>query len=160
MKLVDGTSISADLVIQATGQIANTQFLSTLEPSSEGSLINPVNGFIRVRRTLQFQDLKYPNLFAVGDIADSGAHKAARPGVGQAVVVAKNIVSLIEGKEPQENVVVLPPAIHLTLGLVRHGTQCFTTRVVAQLTWFWYRLKMSSFGIRIPRQGRLSPHTR
>ncbi|EFW99617.1 amid-like NADH oxidoreductase [Grosmannia clavigera kw1407] len=120
VKLLDGTSVSADLVIQATGQTANTQFLSTLEPTSDSSLINPVNGFIRVRPTLQFQDPKFPNLFAVGDIADSGAHKAARPGVGQAIVVAKNITSLIGGKEPQEHVVILPAAIHLTLGLTKN----------------------------------------
>lgn len=118
LKLADGSSISADLVIQATGQTPNTEYLSTLQASSPDSLINPANGFIRVRPTLQFEDPKYPNLFAVGDVADSGAPKAARPGAAQASVVAKNIVSMIEGKEPQENLVITPPGIHLTLGLV------------------------------------------
>jgi apoptosis-inducing factor 2 len=57
-------------------------------------------------------------MFAVGDIADSGAHKAARPGVGQAAVAAKNIAALVEGRGPTEKVEVAPAGIHLTLGLV------------------------------------------
>ncbi|KAH8892831.1 FAD/NAD(P)-binding domain-containing protein [Thozetella sp. PMI_491] len=120
VELQDGTSLFADLVIPATGQTPNTAFLSGLRTTSEGSLINPANGFIRVRPTLQFQDPQFNNLFAVGDIADSGAHKAARPGVGQGAVAAKNIVSLIEGKEPTEFVTISPPGIHLTLGLTKN----------------------------------------
>lgn len=117
IELQDGTKLSADLVIPAVGQTPNTQFLSTL-PASGDSLINPANGFIRVKPTLQFADAKYPNFYAVGDVADSGAHKAARPGAAQAQVVAKNILAMIQGKAPEENIVVSPPAIHLTLGLV------------------------------------------
>lgn len=86
ISLQNGDTLQADVVIPATGQTPNTQFLSTLPASSEDSLINPANGFIRVKPTLQFQDPKYPNLFAVGDVADSGAHKAARPGAAQAKV--------------------------------------------------------------------------
>lgn len=67
---------------------------------------------------MQFQDPKYSHLYAVGDIADSGAHKAARPGMAQAAVVAKNIASMVEGREPTETIEITPPAIHLTLGLV------------------------------------------
>lgn len=118
LELNDGSNISADLVIPATGQIPNNQFLHGLQ-SSESSITNPKNGFIKVLPTLQFQDPKYPNLFAAGDIADSGAHKAARPGLAQARVVAENIVSLIRGEKPAGNITVTPPAIHLTLGLVR-----------------------------------------
>ncbi|KAJ4395249.1 hypothetical protein N0V85_006614 [Neurospora sp. IMI 360204] len=62
-------------------------------------------------------------MFAVGDIADSGAHKAARPGMGQAAVAARNVVKLIEGggkAEDLESVEVQPAAIHLTLGLTKN----------------------------------------
>jgi NADH dehydrogenase FAD-containing subunit len=118
VSLQNGTTLQADVVIPATGQSPNTQFLSPLRGSSEDSLINPNNGFIRVKPTLQFQDPLYPRLFAVGDIADSGAHKAARPGAAQAQVVAKNVLALIEGREPAEKIEVTPPGIHLTLGLV------------------------------------------
>jgi pyruvate/2-oxoglutarate dehydrogenase complex dihydrolipoamide dehydrogenase (E3) component len=118
VSLQNGTILQADVVIPATGQTPNTQFLSSLPASSDDSLISRANGFIRVKPTLQFQDPKYPHIFAVGDIADSGAHKAARPGAAQAQVVAKNILDLVEGREPAEKIEVSPPGIHLTLGLV------------------------------------------
>jgi NADPH-dependent 2,4-dienoyl-CoA reductase/sulfur reductase-like enzyme len=121
VELKDGRKApAADLIIPATGQTPNNQFLDGLEPSDGVSLVNPANGFIKVLPTLQFQDPKFPNFFAAGDIADSGAHKAARPGAGQAQVVAQNIVAMISGKQPTENIVVTPPAIHLTLGLAKN----------------------------------------
>ena len=121
--LTSGRALTADFVITATGQTPNTQFLATLPATSQDSLINPANGFIRVRPTLQFADPRYPHLFAVGDIADSGAHKAARPGALQAAVAARNIAALAvaEGEgstEGGERLVVQPAGIHLTLGLV------------------------------------------
>jgi hypothetical protein len=67
---------------------------------------------------MQFSDPKYSNMFAVGDIADTGAQKAARPGSAQAAVVAKNIQAMIEGRSPGETFVKGPGAIHLTLGMV------------------------------------------
>lgn len=119
LQLNNGQTLTADLVIPATGQVPNNQFLSGLEPSSDSSIVNPANGFVRVLPTLQFQDPKYTNLFAVGDIADSGAHKAARPGLRQAEVVAKNVLALIKGQEARDHIEISPPAIHLSLGLVR-----------------------------------------
>jgi NADPH-dependent 2,4-dienoyl-CoA reductase/sulfur reductase-like enzyme len=119
VELKNKEKIATEFAIVATGQTPNNQFLLGLDATAPDSLINPANGFIRVRPTLQFQDPLYPNLFAIGDIADSGAHKAARPGSGQAVVAVKNIMALIEGKEPTENVDIGPPGIHMTLGLVR-----------------------------------------
>lgn len=118
VSLQDGRTLTADFVVQATGQIPNTQFLEDLAPSSNDSLVNPRNGFIRVKPTLQFQDEAYPHLFALGDVADSGAHKAARPGFAQAQAVAKNIQAMVEGRKPSEEIVVGPAGIHLTLGLV------------------------------------------
>lgn len=119
VRLQDGRELTAEFVVQATGQIPNTQFLEDLAPSSPGeSLTNPKNGFIRVKPTLQFSDPAYPHLFALGDVADSGAHKAARPGFAQAQAVAKNIQAMVEGRQPNEEIVVGPAGIHLTLGLV------------------------------------------
>lgn len=118
VKLTNGETVSTEFVILATGQKSNNSLVANLDQSTPGSVINPVNGFIRVRPTLQFLDDKYPNLFAVGDIADTGAHKAARPGVAQAAVLAKNVQALIEGRQPDEAFVRGPAAIHLTLGMV------------------------------------------
>jgi NADH dehydrogenase FAD-containing subunit len=122
IRLQNGRTLSAEFVIQATGQTPNNQFLAGLD---EPSVVNPRNGFIRVLPTMQFADPRYPHLFAVGDIADSGAHKAARPGMVQAAAAAKNIVSLIRGEEPSERISVAPAGIHLTLGLVSQGAFMF-----------------------------------
>ncbi|KAM5347333.1 hypothetical protein ACJ41O_010338 [Fusarium nematophilum] len=119
LELKDGRKVQADLIIPATGQIPNNQFLESLKPSGD-EIVNRANGFIRVLPTLQFQDPAYSNLFACGDIADTKAHKAARPGLGQAKVVAENIVAMVQGKQPVENITVTPPAIHLTLGLTKN----------------------------------------
>ncbi|KAF7715232.1 Uncharacterized protein PECH_008725 [Penicillium ucsense] len=119
VELTNGSKVAADFVILATGQTPNNQLVADLKPSIPESLsvINPDNGFIRVRPTMQFLDEKYGNMFAVGDIADTGAQKAARPGAAQAAVVAKNIQSLIEGQTPQEKFAKGAGAIHITLGM-------------------------------------------
>lgn len=117
--------------MQATGQSPNTELLATLAPSSSSpgsELVNPRNGFVRVRPTMQFADPAYPHLFAVGDVADSGAHKAARPAAQQAVAAARNIAALVDGRAPTEAIVVEPAAIHLTLGLVRFSSTFTSTK--------------------------------
>lgn len=118
VQLKDGSEIETQLVIRATGQTPNNQLLAKLPASSPDSIINPDNGFIRVKPTMQFLDPQYPNMFAVGDIADTGAHKAARPGAGQAAVVAKNIAAIIAGLQPTDKIEINPAGIHMTLGMV------------------------------------------
>ncbi|KAK3346141.1 hypothetical protein B0T25DRAFT_462460 [Lasiosphaeria hispida] len=115
--LRDGRRVPAEFVVVATGQTPNSRFV--VAGLGEG-LVNPENGFVRVRPTLQFGDGRFPNLFAVGDIADTGAHKAARPGSVQAAVAAKNIAAMVAGGEPVETITVAPAGIHLTLGLTRN----------------------------------------
>lgn len=122
VQLTNGSSESTELVILATGQTPNNQSVVDLKPSPGGlSVVNPENGYIRIRPTMQFLDEKYSHLFAVGDISDTGAQKAARPGVAQAAVVAKNIQALIEGQKAEETFVKGAGAIHLTLGMVCIG---------------------------------------
>ncbi|KAJ9616681.1 hypothetical protein H2200_000400 [Cladophialophora chaetospira] len=117
VELSNGGVVSTDFVILATGQRANNSPIAELKSSDGGSVINPENGMVRVRPTLQFADSKYDNLFAVGDIADTGAHKAARPGMAQADVVTANIKSLLDGQAPKETFTIAPAAIHMTLGM-------------------------------------------
>ncbi|KAK4053980.1 hypothetical protein OIO90_003625 [Microbotryomycetes sp. JL221] len=98
----DGRTIEADVVINATGQSPNSGLLKSLAPSA----INE-SGYISVKSTFQI-DTKQPNgasdkldrVFAIGDIADSGAPKAARPGMVQAGIVARNIASLLDIEQP------------------------------------------------------------
>ncbi|PYH40812.1 amid-like NADH oxidoreductase [Aspergillus saccharolyticus JOP 1030-1] len=117
VQLNNGTELTTDFVILATGQKPNNDLIRSLPASSPDSLINPANGFIRIRPTMQFQDPQYPHLFAVGDIADTGLRKAARPGGGQAAAVARNIQAMIEGQKPEAVFPPFPMAIHITLGL-------------------------------------------
>ena len=118
VELKDGRKIPAQLVILATGQIANNQLLHCLDSTTEERLINPSNGFIRVRPTLQFKDPALGHMYALGDIADTGAHKAARPGIAQAGTITKNILSAIDGKEVADEIEIGPAGIHMSLGLV------------------------------------------
>lgn len=123
--LTNGTTESTEFVILATGQTPNNQMVADLTPSTPdgASVINPDNGFVRIRPTMQLLDEQYSNMFAVGDIADTGAQKAARPGSAQAAVVAKNILSLIEGMKAEDTFIKGPGAIHLTLGMVSTDVQ-------------------------------------
>lgn len=123
VQLMNGTKLSTELVILATGQRPNNSLIKDLNPTDTDSLINPKNGFILIRPTMQFLDKEYSNMFAVGDIADTGMHKAARPGHAQAIVVAKNIQALIEGREPQEQFSWSPAGIHLSLGMVSQSSE-------------------------------------
>ncbi|KAL1405183.1 hypothetical protein Q8F55_008808 [Vanrija albida] len=120
VQLADGSSVDAQLVIPATGQTPNNDLVRDLPASTPEPIINPANGFIRVLPTLQFKDAAYPNFFAVGDVADTGAHKAARPGAVQAAAAAANIASLIQGRPPTETLTVSPGGIHLTLGIQKN----------------------------------------
>ncbi|KAF8517285.1 FAD/NAD-P-binding domain-containing protein [Hysterangium stoloniferum] len=127
VELQSGKKIPADFAIISIGQTPQSSILEALSPTS----IKP-NRFISVKPTLQISDPDYPNIFAVGDIADSGANKAARPGIAQAKMAANNIVRLIEGKgEELETYEPGNAAIHLTLGVKsnvifanpRHGAE-------------------------------------
>ncbi|KAG8671962.1 hypothetical protein FPOAC1_005221 [Fusarium poae] len=120
LELKDGRTLSTNLVIPATGQTPNSQFLQDLQPTPGHKILNPANGFIKVSPTLQFADPAYSNLYACGDIADSGAHKAARPGAAQAHAVAQNISAAVQGGKPTNEITVDPPAIHLSLGLTKN----------------------------------------
>ncbi|KAF2625332.1 FAD/NAD(P)-binding domain-containing protein [Macroventuria anomochaeta] len=117
VELQDGTKVSADFVVISTGQVPQSEILASLAPKCIDE-----QAFIKVKDTLQIQDEKYPNIFALGDIAATKAHKAARPASKQAEVVTANIQHILnrqEGKEEEleKYEVTDPAAIHLTLGI-------------------------------------------
>lgn len=98
VQLSSGRSLKADLVILCTGPNPLSSPLRTLSPSS----INPHTKYIRVKPTLQICSssgvVEYPNVFAIGDVAETGAHKAAKPGSAQAEVAARNIEKMIRAR--------------------------------------------------------------
>jgi apoptosis-inducing factor 2 len=114
VELQDGSSVPADFVIVATGQTPNSDILSTLSPKSIGE-----DKFIRVAPTLQISDTRYPNVFALGDVAATAAHKAARPAMKQVEIVTKNIQHQLDGTPMEEYQVTDPAALHLTLGITK-----------------------------------------
>ena len=114
VELESGKMISADFAIICTGQIPQSDLVKDMAAGS----VNP-DGFVKALKTLQIRNDQYPNIFAVGDIAATGAHKAARPGGAQAELVCKNIQHLLQ-EEPLESYDNIPPAaIHLTLGITK-----------------------------------------
>lgn len=72
-----------------------------------------------MKPTLQITDTRFRNIFAIGDVATTGGHKAARPGLAQAQLVAQNIVVLTSGCGELGNYKPNAAEIGLTLGIVR-----------------------------------------
>ena len=118
VELQNGTKIPADLVLMCTGQTPSSSLLSTFAPSALTS-----DGFIQVHPTMQVNFSSCPttrlqqNIFALGDIADSGASKTVRSAMGQIETIKSNILALIHGDSPQHRFTPGPAAIHLSLGL-------------------------------------------
>lgn len=115
VEVQDGTRVPADFAIVSTGQTPQSDILASLAPGCIDG-----DGFIKVKSTLQIEDGRFPTVFALGDIAATGAHKAARPAMRQAEVVAENVGRLLEGREEGgllEYDSSDPAAIHLTLGI-------------------------------------------
>ncbi|KAF4548137.1 Pyridine nucleotide-disulfide oxidoreductase-like protein 7 [Elsinoe fawcettii] len=114
VELQDGNKVPTDFAIICIGQTPQSSLVKDLSPEL---LTN--DGFIKVRKTLQVADSAYPEIFALGDIADTGSHKAARPAAKQAEVVAENIEHLLQNESLVEYDASAPAAIHLTVGLTK-----------------------------------------
>ncbi|KAF5364850.1 hypothetical protein D9757_011273 [Collybiopsis confluens] len=98
-----------DLVITCLGGTPLSEPLQTLAPSA----IDPETHYIRVLPTLQIDTSEpgswpslttYPNVFALGDVANTGAHKAARPGHFQSGVVTRNIQRLVKSRSGRHHI--------------------------------------------------------
>jgi NADH dehydrogenase FAD-containing subunit len=94
----------------------------------ENHAICEKNRRILVKPTLQVHFSDHPtskqsNIFALGDVAESGGPKMGRAGMVQAEIVRANIASLIKNKEKLETYVPIPleGALKLSLGKVGHS---------------------------------------
>jgi NADH dehydrogenase FAD-containing subunit len=116
--LRSGRVVDSDLQILAIGQRHNHELLSCAEPtllSSESSL--------KVLPTLQLDHPDWSHVFAIGDVAQTGAIKAGYMGLAQADVASSNIVELAQGggRGSERNLKSYEPAkpeIKVTVGLV------------------------------------------
>ncbi|CBQ69520.1 conserved hypothetical protein [Sporisorium reilianum SRZ2] len=115
--LQNGTSVRADLVLMCTGQTPHSALLSSFAPQALSA-----DGFINVHPSMQI-DFATPataltaKMFAVGDIANSGASKTVRAAMGQIDVITRNVLALIRGEEAKERFTPGPAGIHLSVGL-------------------------------------------
>ncbi|EST08196.1 Pyridine nucleotide-disulfide oxidoreductase, NAD-binding domain protein [Kalmanozyma brasiliensis GHG001] len=116
VRLQDGSKLEADLVLMCTGQTPRSELLASYAPTAITK-----NGFISVQPTLQIQSphptVLHKRIFALGDIADSGAAKTVRSAIGQIQTVKNNILALIQGAQKLEHFNPGPSGIHLQLGL-------------------------------------------
>ncbi|OIW28095.1 FAD/NAD(P)-binding domain-containing protein [Coniochaeta ligniaria NRRL 30616] len=97
LRFKDGHEEHFDLVIPCTGQRANTDLIDGFLPDT----ISKTTGEIKVDQTLQVTgDKIYPNILALGDVAETGGPKMGRAGAFQAEIVCQNIVAMIHNQKP------------------------------------------------------------
>ncbi|KAL8408898.1 hypothetical protein RB594_007362 [Gaeumannomyces avenae] len=91
--LRSGRTIECDVFISCVGQRPASDVLAGLSPGCISE-----SGHVRVLPTLQVADESLPNVFACGDVADTGtANPNGRAAVRQAEVVADNILAMATG---------------------------------------------------------------
>lgn len=117
VELQDGSKVQADLVLMCTGQTPRSSLLASFAPDAITK-----DGFIDVSPTMQIQPASTPlarKMFALGDIANSGASKTVRAAMGQIEVITNNILALIENSDAAslKHFQPGPSGIHLSLGL-------------------------------------------
>ncbi|KAK1762978.1 FAD/NAD(P)-binding domain-containing protein [Phialemonium atrogriseum] len=116
LRFEDGREEEFGLVIPCTGQRPNSDIISEFSPDA----ISKETRCILVKPTLQVaaSRAEHGNIFALGDVAETGGPKMARAGFMQAEVVCSNILSMINGEEPAETYrpIAMEGAIKLTLG--------------------------------------------
>ncbi|TKY88316.1 hypothetical protein EX895_002668 [Sporisorium graminicola] len=118
VELQNGTKVPADLVLMCTGQTPHSALLASFAPHA----LSP-DGFINVLPTMQIDFASSApsplaqRMFALGDIANSGASKTVRAAMGQIDTITSNILALIQGDTPKAHFTPGPSGIHLSLGL-------------------------------------------
>ncbi|KAI7139397.1 FAD/NAD(P)-binding domain-containing protein [Hortaea werneckii] len=115
VELLDGRRIPSDFAVICNGQTPQSEILKPLSPQCIDA-----HGFIRMKKTLQVDDDEHQNVFALGDIAATAAHKAARPALRQAEIARANVIHSIAGEPLEDYEVTDPAAIHLTLGITKN----------------------------------------
>ncbi|KAI9486920.1 MAG: hypothetical protein EXX96DRAFT_551134 [Benjaminiella poitrasii] len=92
-----GKAIQGDLAIMCIGMTPNNGLLKSLVPDA----INPQNGFVKVKSTMQIDVDGWSHVFAAGDVADHTDVKTGHYAWMQGLAALTNIRHLIAG-EPVE----------------------------------------------------------
>ncbi len=110
------------------------------------SSVDPKTKYIKVKPTLRIADANYPNVFAVRDVADTGAQKAARPGIMQTKVASNNIEMLIKGKNTDlQTYCADTPGISLSLGFVSSSPSIGFLLLTSLLSAFQGQIQESGY---------------
>ncbi|CRG91878.1 Apoptosis-inducing factor 2 [Talaromyces islandicus] len=89
-----------DLILPCAGQTPNSAIVQDLAPG----IVSPGTKQIRVQSTLQIlADSKedtaaLSNIFAIGDVAETGGPNMGRAGFFQAEVIIRNILAMVQGR--------------------------------------------------------------
>ncbi|KAL0487000.1 apoptosis-inducing factor-like protein [Acrasis kona] len=113
----NGDQINADFVLLCGGQTPLSETLLQLAPDC----VDAESKEIKVEPTLQIANCQYNHIFAIGDVADTGAQKLAAYSCNQGDIVIQNILALIDSKESDLKTYI-PDSdyIKLTLGLKKY----------------------------------------
>ncbi|KAF2179497.1 putative amid-like NADH oxidoreductase [Zopfia rhizophila CBS 207.26] len=93
LRFADNREEHYDLIIPCTGQTPNSTLIATLSPTSLSRTSR-----ILVYPTLQLANISYPNVFAFGDVAETGGPKMARAAFFQVEIVLENILRMTKAK--------------------------------------------------------------
>ncbi|GME48460.1 uncharacterized protein LTHEOB_5583 [Neofusicoccum parvum] len=113
--LTSGRTLECGYLIDCTGHKPASGILAELSPSSIAE-----SGHIKVKPTMQIVDESFPNIYAAGDVAETGTKRAnARTSMSQARIAVDNILLAIKGQSPRYQYKPLwqEGSILLTLGL-------------------------------------------
>ncbi|KAI9343375.1 hypothetical protein BD770DRAFT_437310 [Pilaira anomala] len=93
-----GKTIHGDLAIMCIGMTPNSGMLGAISPDS----INKETGFVNVKPTMQIQDDKFTNIFAIGDVIEHTDVKTGHYAWMQGLAALENIRKMINGATQQE----------------------------------------------------------
>ncbi|KAI8983481.1 hypothetical protein BDB01DRAFT_722685 [Pilobolus umbonatus] len=93
-----GKTISGDLAILCIGMTPNSELMKAFAPDS----INKQTGFVKVKPTMQIDDDKFTNIFAIGDVSDHTDVKTGHYAWMQGLSALDNIKKMIKGANQNE----------------------------------------------------------
>ncbi|RAO67690.1 uncharacterized protein BHQ10_003702 [Talaromyces amestolkiae] len=85
-----------DLILPCAGQTPNSDIIKDLAPEA----ICPKTNHVLVKPTLQIDTSRSSNVFAMGDVAETGGSRMASAGFFQTETILQNIYTMIRGKTP------------------------------------------------------------